>query len=145
MMFLRALKESVCINAMFVNTNSSKYKNEIERRRMTEVYALCIRWNEQREMGLGLGERNRNIGCLCCKGKEGKGFRSDRVSGNKLCILAHPLFSISRYRVSRHLRSAEVKVDEVDIDVKTLRWSVGVECGLSGICRALATLANKVY
>ena len=74
-------------------TNGSKYKIEIERRRLTKVYALCIRWKEQREMDLGLGERNRNLGCLCCRGKEGKGFRSDRVSGNKLCMLPHPFFS----------------------------------------------------
>jgi hypothetical protein len=30
-------------------------KNEPERRRMTEVYALCIRWKEQREIVLGVG------------------------------------------------------------------------------------------
>jgi hypothetical protein len=124
-------------------TNSSKYRKENERRRMTEVFALCIWWEEQREMGLGLGERNRNLGCLCCKGKEGKGFRSDRISGNKLCMLPHPFFSINRYRVFRHLPWVEVKVEYVDTDVKTLRWSVGVKCGLSGICRALATLANE--
>jgi hypothetical protein len=46
--------------------------------------------------------------------------------------------------VFRHLRCVEVKVEDVDTDVGTLRWSIGVKCGLSGICRALASLANKV-
>jgi hypothetical protein len=58
-------------------------------------------------------------------------------------MLPHPFFSINRYRVFRHLRWVEVKVEEVDTDVKMLRWSVDVNCG-SGICRALATLANEV-
>jgi hypothetical protein len=59
---------------------------------MTEVYALCIRWKEQREMGLGLDERNRNVGWLCCSRKEGKGSRFGRTSGVRLCMLAHPFF-----------------------------------------------------
>lgn len=121
--------------------NSGKYENVYERRQITEGSVLYINRRDKGRLSQGLGERNRDASCLCrTQGQETgeRGFRCDRISGNKLCILAHLFFSISRYRVSRHLRWVEVKIEDVDTDVKTLRRSLGVECGLSG------SLANEV-